>query len=333
MNTRTVGSSNRLIRRFLIFVGVAFAVGSSWAQVAPVETLVQDTLYRADGKVAHGTLTIRWNGFTSSGGEAVAAGEMTVKTNANGGIAIPLIANTGSSPSGTYYRVYMKLDDGTTSEELWVVPAVATTTIAAIRAKVAPQAVAAQFVSRDYVDTALAAVDATLATVAPGTLVHLTGAETIVGAKTFAVSPGGAGSSRCRSGRGQGIRGPGICRTGNGGFDGKLQRPVEQTSVSQPGCSGSDWFDHAGNGECDRVFGERNAAGKRESERRGITGEDGPVEYIFAAADGDIYRLGYVGGGADGGCVKLHYYDEPCFQGCAPAERGPTRDAGDQWKR
>jgi hypothetical protein len=241
MNTRTVGSSNRLIRRFLIFVGIAFAVGSSWAQVAPVETLVQDTLYRADGKVAHGTLTIRWNSFTSSGGEAVAAGEMTVKTDANGGVAIPLIANTGSSPSGTYYRVFMKLDDGTTSEELWVVPAVTTTTIAAIRAKVAPQAVAAQFVSRDYVDTALAAVDATLATVAPATLVHLAGAETLVGAKTFTVSPqvpapASAGSAVDKAYVDQGFAGLAtVAATGN--YNDLLNKPPS-ANLGAPGAIG-----------------------------------------------------------------------------------------------
>ena len=80
---------------------------------------------------------------------------MTVTIGSDGSISIPLIPNTGASPSGSYYRVFLKLDDGTTSEEQWVVPAVATTTVAAIRAQVVPQAVAAQFVSRDYVDTLL----------------------------------------------------------------------------------------------------------------------------------------------------------------------------------
>ena len=41
---------------------------------------------------------------------------------------------------------------------MWVVPAANTTTMAAIRAKVVPQAVAAQWVSRDYLDSALANV-------------------------------------------------------------------------------------------------------------------------------------------------------------------------------
>ena len=177
MNTRTKGSSSRLIGRLLIFVWAALLLGAAGAKAAPVKTLVQDTLYRADGSVAQGDITIRWNGFSTSAGEAVAAGQMTVKTDANGGISIPLIPNTGSTPSGSYYRVVIKLDDGTTSEEMWVVPAVATTTVAAIRAKVVPQAVAAQFASRDYVDTELAEV------------VHLAGTETIQGAKTFVPSP------------------------------------------------------------------------------------------------------------------------------------------------
>ncbi len=162
MNTRMMESSSRLIRRLLIFGWMVLVAGAAGAHAAPVKTLVQDTLYRADGSAAQGSVTVRWNGFSTSAGEAVTAGQMTVTTDANGGISIPLIPNTGSSPSGSYYRVVLKLDDGTTSEEMWVVPAANTTTVAAIRAKVVPQAVAAQFASRDYLDSALAG----LATVA-----------------------------------------------------------------------------------------------------------------------------------------------------------------------
>jgi hypothetical protein len=182
MNSSKKGKSSRLVRRLLIFVWAAILLGATGAKADPVKTLVQDTLYRADGSVAHGTVTVRWNGFSTSAGEAVAAGVMTVSTDAKGGIAIPLIPNTGSTPSGSYYKVVVKLDDGTTSEEQWVVPTTASTTVAAIRAKVVPQAVAVQFVGRDYVDSALSKLSAT-------TLVHLTGAETIDGTKTFVDSP------------------------------------------------------------------------------------------------------------------------------------------------
>ena len=146
---------SRLSGRLLILVWAAILLCAAGAKAEPARTLVQDTLYRADGSAAQGTITIRWNGFTTSAGEAVEAGSMTETIGSGGSISIPLIPNTGASPSGSYYRVFLKLDDGTTSEEQWVVPAAATTTVAAMRAKVVPQAVAAQFVSRDYVDTLL----------------------------------------------------------------------------------------------------------------------------------------------------------------------------------
>jgi hypothetical protein len=177
-----MGSSSRHSWRLLIFVWAALLVGVMGAKADPVKTLVQDTLYRADGSAGHGTIAIHWSGFSTGEGESVAAGEMTYTTDANGGIAIPLIPNTGSTPAGSYYKVVIKMDDGTTSEELWVVPAVTTTTVAAIRAKVVPQAVAAQFVSRDYVDSLLSAQSL-------NPPVHLSGTETIQGTKTFVSSP------------------------------------------------------------------------------------------------------------------------------------------------
>lgn len=183
MNCRADGNWSRLTGRLLLFVWAALLLGATAARAAaPAPTVVQDVLYRADGQVAQGMLTIRWNAFTTAAGAAVAAGELTATIGNDGSISIPLIANTGATPSGSYYRVVYELKDGTTSQEQWVVPAASATTVAAIRAQVVPQAVAAQFVSRDYVDTAMAAV-------VPASLVHLTGNETITGAKTFTVSP------------------------------------------------------------------------------------------------------------------------------------------------
>ena len=146
---------SRLSGRLLIFVWAAILLAATGAKATPVKTVVQDTLYRADGSFAQGTITIHWDAFTDSTGDAVPMGVVTETIGANGSISIPLIPNSGASPSGSYYRVFMKLDDGTTSQEMWVVPAGATTTVAAIRAKVVPQAVAAQFVSRDYLDSLL----------------------------------------------------------------------------------------------------------------------------------------------------------------------------------
>jgi hypothetical protein len=83
---------------------------------------------------------------------------MTISTGANGAISIPLIPNAGATPVGGYYRVVIKLTDGTTSEENWVVPATGTTTLAVIRAQIVPRSVAAQFVSRGYLDEQIASL-------------------------------------------------------------------------------------------------------------------------------------------------------------------------------
>jgi hypothetical protein len=110
--------ASRLTGRLLVVMGLLLT-GATFAKAAPIKTVVQDTLYRADGSAAQGNLTIRWNAFSTSEGEAVAAGEMTISTGANGAISIPLIPNAGATPVGGYYRVVIKLTDGTTSEENW----------------------------------------------------------------------------------------------------------------------------------------------------------------------------------------------------------------------
>jgi hypothetical protein len=205
-------------------------VGAPEVNATPVKTLVQDTLYRADGSVAHGSVMLRWNAFSTGAGEAIAAGQMTVTTDTNGAISIPLIPNTGTTPSGSYYKVVIKLDDGTTSEETWVVPVAATTTVAAIRATVVSSTAAAQFVSRDYLDSALAALSPTL--------VHVSGAETIQGAKTFVVSPEvpaptDAGSAANKGYVDQGIAGlAGVNLAAPGAIGSTTPGPVNATSLT-----------------------------------------------------------------------------------------------------
>jgi len=150
------GRASRPIGRLLICVLAVLLLAPVAAKATPQKTLVQDVLYRADGGVAHGTITVRWNGFTTAAGEAVPAGVLTVAIATDGSIAIPLIPNAGATPSGNYYRIVIKLDDGTASEETWVVPSVTSATVAEIRANVVPQTVAAQFATTEYVDAAVA---------------------------------------------------------------------------------------------------------------------------------------------------------------------------------
>ncbi|HEU5453279.1 MAG TPA: hypothetical protein VFU76_14890 [Terriglobales bacterium] len=140
----------------------------------PTKTLITDTLYRADGSPAAGTLLISWPAFTAAEGKAVAAGSITVPIGAQGAVSLQLVPTQNATPPGTYYRVTLKLDDGTSTTEYWTVPAQSPTTIAAIRSTVVPASVALQVASREYVDSAF---------------VHKQGDESVAGVKTFGASP------------------------------------------------------------------------------------------------------------------------------------------------
>ncbi len=143
---------------------------------APSPTLCQisDTVYRADGSPAQGTVLVSWQAFTTAAGQAVTPGSLLVTLDATGGFNASLAPNTGASPAGTYYKAIFKLDDGTTETEMWVVPNAQTTTIGAIRSKLVPSNQAAQFLTRDFADSNYVALAST---------------QTISGAKTFSSSP------------------------------------------------------------------------------------------------------------------------------------------------
>ena len=159
----------------LICAIVLFALPARCTE--PNKTVVADTLYRADGTPARGTLLISWPAFSSADGKPVAAGTLSVKTAANGSVNIPLVPTQGATPSGTAYKVVISLDDGSTSTEYWSIPSLSPTTIAAIRSTQVPATMAMQVVSREYVDGQLA------------TTVRRHGDETIEGVKSFVQSP------------------------------------------------------------------------------------------------------------------------------------------------
>ena len=141
---------------------------------APTLTQILDTVYRADGTPAQGSVLLSWPAFTTAGGQAVTPGSLVVQLDASGGFNASVAPNTGASPVGTYYRATFKLDDGTTDSEYWVVPAVQQTTIGAIRSKLVPANQAAQFLTRDFADS---------------NYMNLTQSQTVGGAKTFNSSP------------------------------------------------------------------------------------------------------------------------------------------------
>ena len=78
----------------------------------PALTQISDTVYRADGSPAQGTITLQWPAFTTAAGEAVAAGELSANLGSGGTFNASLAANTGSSPA-TYYRAIYHLNDDT----------------------------------------------------------------------------------------------------------------------------------------------------------------------------------------------------------------------------
>lgn len=146
------------------------------AQV-PQLTTIQDVIYRANGEPAAGSVVISWPAFTTADNRAVAAGRTSVAIGAGGFVMVALAPNEGAQPAGSYYKIVYKLNDGTTATEFWTVPLASPATIGAIRTAVAPATVAAQFVSRQYVDNLVLGNDAAV--------VHRAGAETITGVKTF----------------------------------------------------------------------------------------------------------------------------------------------------
>jgi hypothetical protein len=148
----------------------------------PALTTISDTVYRADGTAASGTVLISWPSFQTAEGDAVAAGNLAVTIGPLGAFTAQLVPNVGASPAGTYYVVVFQLDDGTVRTEYWAVPATSPTTIAAVLTT-RGTGLGNLAATQQYVNAAVAnrAIDATV--------VHLAGTETITGPKQFAVPP------------------------------------------------------------------------------------------------------------------------------------------------
>ncbi len=147
----------------------------------PTMTTIADVVYRANGQPASGTIMVSWPAFNTADNKPVAAGVLSIVIGAEGTVNFALVPNEGGDPGGTFYKAVYKLGDGTTFTEYWVVPSNSPTTIAAIRASVVPRQVGAQFVNRQYVDTAVATTHEQV--------VHKSGSEAIEGVKSFAASP------------------------------------------------------------------------------------------------------------------------------------------------
>jgi trimeric autotransporter adhesin len=96
--------------RWLFLCALVLLVPSGLAQTVPM-TAVQDTVYRADGSPAEGTLLISWPAFTTQGGEAIAAGTTSVNLGTGGALSVSLAPNANATPSNTLYTVIYQLND------------------------------------------------------------------------------------------------------------------------------------------------------------------------------------------------------------------------------
>ena len=165
-------------------------VGFTTAALAQVVTTeVTDTIYRADGTPAGGSVLVSWPAFTTPAGQAVAAGGTSVTLTAAGVLDVRLTPNAGASPIGTYYTAVYHLDDGQVNREYWVVPVSQSPVhISAIRSTVLPTSVAMQTVSKSYVDTAIAAAVAGHPLDSSNPYVLKSG-DTMTGALTLAGDP------------------------------------------------------------------------------------------------------------------------------------------------
>jgi hypothetical protein len=158
------------------------AVAAPVPQGGPALTTVSDTVYRADGTPAQGTLVITWPAFLTTGGTAIAAGTKNVTLGTSGQLSTGLVPNVGASPAGVYYTVVYQLNDGTVRTEYWLVPSTSPASLATVRTTPGSGS-AGQPVSMQYVNTALAGK------ANDNAVVHVSGAETIAGTKTFSVAP------------------------------------------------------------------------------------------------------------------------------------------------
>ncbi|HVO63390.1 MAG TPA: hypothetical protein VMT53_20855, partial [Terriglobales bacterium] len=148
----------------------------------PAMTTISDTVYRADGTPATGTLLISWPAFTTTAGIPVAAGSKSVTIGSSGTVSVALVPNAGATPAGTLYAVVYKLSDGTTATEFWSVGTASPATIASVRTTPG-SGTAIQMVTRQYLDSAVStkANDAAV--------IHSTGNENVGGAKAFLAPP------------------------------------------------------------------------------------------------------------------------------------------------
>jgi hypothetical protein len=79
------------------------------AQSSPPTTTVADTVYRADGTAASGSVVILWPPFTTAAGAQIAGGFTTTTLGSGGALSVNLVSNVGASPAGSFFTAVYQL--------------------------------------------------------------------------------------------------------------------------------------------------------------------------------------------------------------------------------
>src|SRR5208337_4931895 len=103
VNHRRFARAAKVMISMLPALLIALTLSARLHAQGPSLTTISDTVYRADGTAASGTVLISWPSFQTAEGDAVAAGNLAVTIGPLGAFTAQLVPNVGATPAGTYY--------------------------------------------------------------------------------------------------------------------------------------------------------------------------------------------------------------------------------------
>jgi hypothetical protein len=98
--------------------------GMAWGQTTGTTTnltTIQDTLFKADGTLFNGSLTIQWSTFDANNVGTVVQQSKTVSV-VNGNLQVQLVPNATALPPANVYNVQYQSDGRQQFAEIWTVP-------------------------------------------------------------------------------------------------------------------------------------------------------------------------------------------------------------------